>query len=82
MEVAHELAPAEELADEALSAGEGDGALGGGGGDVLHEGEGEHAAEVEVGGGFGVEELAVVVAHGVFVGAEVGQVPAERELPG
>ena len=82
VEVAHELSPAEELADEAFGAGEGDGAFGGGDSDVLDEGEGEHAAEIQVGGGFRMEELAVVVAHGVFVRAEVGEVVVEGELPG
>ena len=62
-------------------AGERDGAFGGGGGDVLDEGEGEHAGEVEQGRGLGVEELLLVVAHGVFKGAEEGKELFEGELP-
>ena len=81
MQVAHELAPAEELANEAFGAGERHGAFSGSGGDVLHEGEGEHAGEVEEGRGLGVEELLLVVTHGVFKGAEEGKELLEGELP-
>ena len=81
MEVAHELAPAEELTNKTLGAAERNGAFGGGGGDVLHEGEGEHAGEVEEGRGLRVEELLLVVAHGVFKGAEEGKKLLEGEAP-
>ena len=81
VEVAHELAPAEELTDEAFGAGERDEAVTGGCGYVADEVEGQKAAKVEQDGGLGVEELEVVVAHGVFEGAEVGEEFGEGELP-
>ena len=55
-------------------------ALGGGAvGYVADEVEREEAAEVEEDGGLGVEELQVVVAHGVFEGAEVWEEVVEEE---
>ncbi len=81
MKVAHELAPAKQLADEAFGAGERDATGLRGGFDVVDEVDGEDAAEVEDHGRFRVEELWLVVTHGVFIGAEGGQQVLERELP-
>ena len=81
VEVAHELAPAEELADEALGAGEWDEIFAGGAFYIADELDGEVPGEVDEGGGPGVKELRVIVAHGVFKGAEGGKKVIEREAP-
>jgi hypothetical protein len=81
VKVVHELAPAEELADEAFAGGEGGDSGFGGVGYVADEVHGAKAAQVEEDGGFAVEELEVVVAHGVFEAAEVGEEMGEEELP-
>ena len=72
MEVAHELAPAEQLADEAFRAGKRDAAGLRCGFDVMDEVDCEDATEVEDHGGFRVKELRMAVVHGVFVGTEGG----------
>jgi len=81
VEMAHELSPAQELANEAFSGGEGDGFGGGAIGYVVDEIGSEETAEVEQDRCFGVEELEVVVAHGVFEAAEVGEEMVEEEMP-
>ncbi len=69
------------MPDEAFGAGEWDPAGVGGGFDVADEVEREEAAEVEEDGGLRVEELRLVVAHGVFVRAEGGEQVLEGEAP-
>ena len=71
VEVAHELTPAEELADEAFAGSQGGGARDSAVGYVADEVEGEEATQVEEDRSFRVKELKVVVTHGVFKGSEV-----------
>ena len=71
VEVAHELTPAEELADEAFAGSQGGGARDSAVGYVADEVEGEEATQVEEDRSFRVKELKVVVTHGVFKGTEV-----------
>ena len=82
MEVAHELAPAEELADETFGAGERNTAFDGGPLDIGDHLRGEQAPKIDEAGGAAVKELELVVAHGVFEWAEVGEEMLEREAPG
>lgn len=81
MEVPHELAPPEELANEAFGAGKWDEAGVSGSFDVADELSGELPGEVDEGRCPGVEELKVIVAHGVFEGSEGGQEMLECEAP-
>ncbi len=69
------------MPDKAFGACEWDPAGVGGGFDVADEIKREEAAQVEEYGGLRVEELGLVVAHGVFVRAEGGEQVLEREAP-
>ncbi len=79
--MAHELAPAEKLPDKAFGAGERDQAFIRSLLYVADELRGKQPGKVDQGRGLGVEELEMIVAHGVFIRTEGGQEVSEREAP-
>jgi hypothetical protein len=81
VQVAHELAPPEQLADEAFAGSERHLVCCSALCNVADEVERQEPAEVEQDGRFGVEELEMVVAHGVFKAAEGWQHVLEEEVP-